>query len=241
MVARRKKANRLDWSPAVDKRLREHVVALLETHSLKHWQALMAAMHPGVVMFAEATLRRAMRSRVRLVFQQPGHMVTQLDEQALDVAVLVCADLRKNGFRRLAMFEGLHNDSGAPLRGYIAKITRHTAFRYLRTQVLRPDGGRREVTSEAQAAGPATLERLQAAPAHDTGAQTVRHIVARERDLQLLSDEQRDILALYLGGHSAAEIAELCGRKLDAATARQVIRSAKAKLKYHFGQPETGR
>ena len=232
----------MDWSADVDAKLRADVIALLETQDLKYWHALMTVMHPGIVMFAEATLRRAIGSRSRFVFEQPGRpTTTQLHELALDVALRVCADLRKNGFRRLTLFQGLQSRDGAPFRGYIAKITRNTTFRYLRTQVLRPEGGRREVTSEAQSVGPQTLDRMQPARGQDTGARTARHIIEREKDLQLLSAAQRDVLELYLTGYSAAEIAALRSPPTDAAAVQHIIRSAKAKLKYHFGEQRNER
>jgi len=221
----------LDWSPEVDAQLRAHIRALLETHDLKHWHALVTVVHPAVVMFAEASLRRA-RGGLRAV------PPPQVDEQALDVALLVCGDLRRNGYRRLALFQGLHCEGGAPLRGYIAKITRQSVFRYLRTQVLGPDGERREVTDEAQSAGLVTLERVPGQRGPDTGARVARHILVRERELEVLTDQQRDVFELYLSGHSADEIAELRGAEMDAATAQRVIRSAKAKLKYRFGRQE---
>ncbi|MCB9650957.1 MAG: sigma-70 family RNA polymerase sigma factor [Deltaproteobacteria bacterium] len=219
-----------DWSAEVDARLRAHVAALLATHDLVHWHALVTVLHPAVVMFAAAALRRARGTM---------HAATAVDEQALDVALLVCGDLRRNGYRRLALFQGLHDEAGAPLRGYIAKITRQTAFRFLRTQILGPDGERREVTAEARSVGLVTLERVPGQRGPDTGARVARHILVREHELQLLTEQQRDLFELYLSGHSPAEIAAV--REVDAATAQRVIRSAKAKLKYHFGRQEDER
>ena len=229
-----------DWSAEVDMRLRAQISALLETHDMRYWHQVLAVIHPWVVRFAEATLRRTSRRHGRLTSCRPGRpSVTQRHEQALDVAVMVCADLRKDGYRRLAAFRGLKEDSGAPLRGYVAEITRRAAFRYLRNRVLRPDGGRREITSHAQSAGLPTLERVPASRQFDTRTRTAMHVVARERDLQLLTPLQRDVLERYLRGYTAAEIAEHYGPPVDdPATARQLIRSAKAKLKYHFGREE---
>lgn len=232
----------MDWSDNVDAEMRRLVELLLDGHDAKHWQALMVILHPRVVTFAAAALRRASGRGVGRIFERTADGASpsaSVDEQALDVAVMVCADLRRHGYRRLAMFRGQDEREGAPLRGYISKITRQTAFRYLRSQVLRPDGGRRAITSEAQSAGPATLDRLRLTGGRDTAKRTARHIMHSEQHLELLSPQQRDVLELYLCGYSAAEIADLLeGQDLDAPTTQQVIRSAKAKLKYYFGTKE---
>ncbi|MEO1227797.1 MAG: sigma-70 family RNA polymerase sigma factor [Myxococcota bacterium] len=218
-----------DWSPDVDARLRAEVAALLRSHDLRHWHALLTELHPRIVAFAASALRRAGP------WGRRGCQGSAMDEQALDVALMVCADLRSHDYQRLAVFRGLDVPSGAPFRGYIAKITRQTAFRYLRTEVIRPDGGRRALTSEAQSVGPVTLDRIPALGGPDTGTRAAHRIAEREAQLALLSPEQRAILGFYLRGFSPAEIARLPDMSLDAANVQKLLRSAKAKLKYHFG------